>query len=336
MTVTGMWYAHTMSTQLTVTSTTVAVEKFLASPENNLHTPASVQGVRDGLRRLGDRPLREWTVEALKDLCYTPCLTGRRKGLPPADKTVRARKYHMTAFFSWCEFAGLLEEDPTRHLDRVVRPGNVKVTEHHWLTEKEVSTVLDAVDPEALVGRRDELILRLGFGCGLRRDELSKLTWGQFDLEEGELTLIGKGRKRATVKVISSARLALIDWHSTATATLGRKPKGSESVLVKIANKATFAQGSILDRDIYAKFDQPGISGDMIARVCLKYSKVTGIKFTAHDMRRTFAGVLEDKGVDLATIRDCMRHESEAMTVVYLQDRPDKAARAMESVNLDY
>jgi len=324
-----------MQTKLTLT-TGEAVERYLASPENNLRTVASLRGMKDGLRRLDGRPLNEWTVDALKDLCYTPCLTGRRQGEPPADKTVRARRYHMTAFFSWCEFAGLVDEDPARHLHRVVRPGNVGVADRHWLTEEEVGTVLAGVDTSGLVGLRDELILRLGFGCGLRRDELSKLCWGQLDLEEGEITFIGKGRKRATVKVITSARLALVDWHSTATAALGRKPEQGEGVLVKIANKATFAQGSILDRHIYAEFDKPGITGDMIARVCFKYSKLTGIKFTAHDMRRTFAGILEDKGVPLATIRDCMRHESEAMTVAYLQERPDKAARAMETVDLDF
>ncbi|MCS5684947.1 MAG: site-specific integrase [Acidimicrobiales bacterium] len=324
-----------MSSTLTVT-TEEAAERFLASPENNLNTESSLQGTRAGLRRLGNRPLQEWTVEDLKDLCYTPCKSGPRQGLPPADKTVRARKYHMTAFFSWCEFTGLLEEDPARHLDRLVRPGNVLVTERHWLTEEQVGTVLAAVDTSTLVGRRDELIFRLGFGCGLRREELSKLTWGQFDLDVGEVDLVGKGRKRATVKVIKSCLLALIDWHSTAAAALGRQPNGSESVLVKIANKATFAQGAILDRDIYAQFDKPSITGDMIARVCLKYSRKTGIPFTPHDMRRTFAGILEDKGVPLGVIRDCMRHESEAMTVGYLQERPDKAARAMESIDLDF
>ena len=98
-------------------TTHAAAALFLSSPENNLRTESSLRAMRGGLKRLDDRPLEGWSVDDLVELCYTPCAAGARKGQPPADKTVRCRKYHFTAFFSWCEFKGLLDEDPARQSD---------------------------------------------------------------------------------------------------------------------------------------------------------------------------------------------------------------------------
>ena len=50
---------------------------------------------------------------------------------------------------------------------------------------------------------------------------------------------------------------------------------------------------------------------------------------SAHDMRRTFAGLLEDSGVELRVIQSLMRHSSIAQTISYLDKHPHKAEKAL-------
>ena len=50
-----------------------------------------------------------------------------------------------------------------------------------------------------------------------------------------------------------------------------------------------------------------------------------------HDMRRTFAGLLEDSGMDIMDIQKVMRHSSVATTERYLQDNPSKAVDVLRN-----
>jgi integrase/recombinase XerC len=56
---------------------------------------------------------------------------------------------------------------------------------------------------------RDSLILELLYGCGLRVSELASLDLGQLATENGELRVLGKGRKERIVPLGSKAAQAL-------------------------------------------------------------------------------------------------------------------------------
>jgi len=311
-----------------------AVIEYLKDPANGFKTKKSLSSARETLFALGDAPINQWNLSSLVDWCHRPLVKGQRKGLAPSDSTLRNRRYHVEAFFDWCAYKEIVKEDPARYIKKQVRPGNSKVIEHNWLSEEDVQVIIDAIDTDSLVGRRDEIILRLGFSCGLRKAEIRNLTWGQIDLEQGEIKFIGKGRKLAHIAVSENTRLRLIDWHSTATGDLGRRPKDSESVIIKIQYRPSLSENVLPVEEILWK--EGSVSESLIVKRCQHYSDFVGIKFTPHDMRRTYAGILQDKGVPMSSIRDCLRHESELMTIAYLEVRPDKTARAMREVQLDF
>ena len=48
---------------------------------------------------------------------------------------------------------------------------------HTWLTQAEVKQLMDSCDASTLQGQRDKIVLGLLVGAGLRREELTNLTF---------------------------------------------------------------------------------------------------------------------------------------------------------------
>ena len=68
----------------------------------------------------------------------------------------------------------------------------------NWLTRDQASRLLALPDPETLKGKRDRAILGLLLACGLRRDELVRLSVEEIQLREGTLGaggFAGEGKK---------------------------------------------------------------------------------------------------------------------------------------------
>ncbi len=318
------------------------VNKFIQSPSNGLRTKTSVVTYREYLQALANRPIKDWTVDDLAELATKPCLTGARKGLEPAPKTIKTRVSMLSAFFSWVQWKDYRKDDPARHLRRLrnCNPIQTPVETHNWLTKEEVQSILDAVNMDDIIERRDNLILRLGFTTGLRRQEICNVKWGDVDFEKNQLSLKGKGDKLSIVHLSESLREALLNWKAEAVADLGRDPKPSENILVQI-KKAPLpkrADGSfdVNDWQLIARWDGPAIHGNSLGKRITFHSERCGIKFKPHDMRRSFAGMLSDSGAQIQNVQKAMRHESESMTQHYLQKRPDDTARAQAEIGLDF
>ncbi len=56
---------------------------------------------------------------------------------------------------------------------------------------------------------------------------------------------------------------------------------------------------------------------------------------TPHDLRRSFAGFLDERGIDLRTIQTALRHRSADTTIrCYLAPNPTRALRAVAALEL--
>ena len=74
------------------------------------------------------------------------------------------------------------------------------------------SDVLEAVDCQSdtpWIGARDEAVVTLLYGCGLRISELANLPLREVSLEEGAVRVRGKGRKERLTVLGDPARDAL-------------------------------------------------------------------------------------------------------------------------------
>src|SRR5260370_25314118 len=99
-----------------------------------------------------------------------------------------------------------------------VRVGN-------WLTLRQAQTLLSAPGVETKKGLRDRAILAVLLGCGLRRSEVSALTFSHVQQRDGRwciVDLVGKHGRVRTIPVPTWVKVAIDAWTSGAGLNDGR------------------------------------------------------------------------------------------------------------------
>jgi integrase len=153
--------------------------------------------------------------------------------------------------------------------------------------------LLPAIPDNGFADHLTPLVLT-ALGTGLRRGELTALTWGDVDFAHGLATVraaAAKGGKRRDVPMNAEVADLLRRW---------RRQCAGDRVF-PLADPKT-AWGRLLDK--------AAIQG-----------------FTFHDLRHTFASRLVQRGVPLNTVRELLGHGDLKMTLRYARLAPaDKAA----------
>jgi site-specific recombinase XerD len=257
-------------------------------------------------RRYPNKRLNELTSDDLRDWLLLDDDLQPRKVAP---STILANRTCLRSFFSWCEYAGLIPHDPSAVLTRTVKLKNRSVRRHNWLSEDEINSLFDIcrADPNGPRGQRDAVALGLGLFCGLRVHEIAKASWADVNLRSGQLFVLGKGGKAATLPVPSQLVGMLDEWLVLTNKGLGRTVPVESTVLVSM-------------RHLGSAIGTAGIRG-MVVRRGIELG-VPGL--APHDLRRSYAGILEDRGVPLRDISAVLRHSSIATTERYLADNPKK------------
>jgi site-specific recombinase XerD len=167
-----------------------------------------------------------------------------------------------------------------------------------------------------IAGIRDAAIIGILYTCGLRRSEVVNLELKNYEADSGKLSIIaGKGRKDRTVYVSNGASQALADW----LAIRGEEP-GALFLRVNKADKIEWGK----EPDDKNKEKRGHITDQAIYNILLKRGKEANVKdFAAHDFRRTFAGDMLDRGVDIVTVQKIMGHADPKTTSRY-DRRPEK------------
>ena len=298
----------------TITNT---LNEYLKDPASNLRTPTSRQSRRGHLtslvRSAPTRPLRRWTEAQVLEVVAAPHLA--------KSSQITYRNAAM-AFFSWCEWKGYIDHDPTKHLGRLLRPSVQPVREKRWLSREEVRAMFDACDDGTDTGRRDLVLLTLGFNSGLRNSEMGALTWA--DVGAQALTVRGKGEKTASVPISAGLRAALDEWDRMAPPSPQR---AAQPVLCRVytdprGGNRFLAWGTPLGKE--------GVRGAVHRR-----AREAGLGVVnPHDMRRTFAGILDADGVPIQDISKLLRHSSVSTTQGYLSDSPHRAQTVMSTFQI--
>ena len=171
----------------------------------------------------------------------------------------------------------------------------------------EVTKMLAACLSDGVKGIRDAAIIAVLTSTGCRRDEVASMRIEHFDSVERTIKITGKGGKEREVYVHDDAMVYLQNW--LAILDTSRGP------MWRSINR----WGQIRDGQV---------TGVDMGRITERWRKAAGVRaMTTHDMRRTFAGNLLDKGVDLATVQELMGHASPVTTQRY-DRRPARGRRA--------
>lgn len=188
---------------------------------------------------------------------------------------------------------GLMPAEDYHKAASVERVRGETVPAGRALTGGELAGLLDTCELEPL-GIRDAAILSLLYGCGLRRAELVGLQYGEYNKEESELVIRGKGNKQRAVPV-GNAVPALADWLTI---------RGEEAgpLFWGLGNRNH--RGRLTDQAIY--------------NMLRKRAKAAGVThLSPHDFRRTFVGDLLDAGADIVTVQKMAGHANPATTSRY-------------------
>ena len=218
---------------------------------------------------------------------YLAHLTTRRF----ARSTMARKAAALRRYYRWAISTGLVTADPTSGVS--VRGGGGRLP--RVLDQRELNGLLDAAAPDDEPDwrrRRDDAVLELLYGSGLRVGELCGLQVSALSLATSSATVWGKGAKERRVPLSEPAVRALRRWLAVRADVV---PVECGDVL--FGNERGHA---LTTRDVRRILDRRSPSPTH-----------------PHALRHTFATHLLDGGADLRAVQELLGHQDVATTQRY-------------------
>ncbi len=237
----------------------------------------------DGPAQVGRTHVRSWIAQQ------------RTRGLAPA--TVARRLAAVRRYAGWLVRRGVIDTDPTAGL----RAPAVASRLPRVLRQSELDELLDApaarVDDDPPHRRlRDDAVVEVLYGSGLRVAELCSARVADLDLEAGTLQVLGKRSKWRVVPLTPRAVDALRAWLAEGRAVLATPDSPGDLVFLNLRGRA------LGPRDCRRILDRRG-----------------GAPVHPHALRHTFATHLLDGGADLRAVQELLGHSDLQSTQRYTQ-----------------
>jgi integrase len=204
---------------------------------------------------------------------------------------------------------------------RAVDIANIKgeiVPAGRELSNDEVTGLMRACEADLTSkGGRDAAIIALLYTCGLRRNEVTHLDLADYDQSIQRLIVKGKRRKERTAYLVNEAAMAMKDWLRI------RGNREGSLFLPFIGRSYKTINRRMTNEAIYYLLAKRGRQAGLV-------------KFSPHDMRRTFVSDLLEAGVDISTVSKMAGHASVTTTARY-DKRPEETKRkAAELLHVSY
>lgn len=210
-------------------------------------------------------------------------------------RTVSRRMSTLRSFFKFLNREGYVKASP---LSSVSSPKLDKYLPE-FLTEEEVTRLIESSIPTDERSLRDRSILETFYSTGIRISELVGLNVDDMDLISGTVKVRGKGKKERMVPIGDKAIASLRDY-------LDKRNKNSNAVFLNPSG------ARITDRGV--------------RNIVKKYILLAGIKrgVSPHTLRHSFATHLLNRGADLRTVQELLGHVNLATTQIYTHLTTDR------------
>lgn len=208
-----------------------------------------------------------------------------RRTLSP--KSLQRRLSACRSFYGWLLKHGRIEASPAAAIRAPKAPRKLPQV----LDADEVKMLVE-VPTDAPLGLRDRALLELFYSSGLRLGELCALRWHDLDLDDGLVTVLGKGGKQRSVPLGSFARAALAEWRASTGAA-------NDSPVFPGRN------GPITPRAVQYRLGQLALRQGLSKRV------------HPHMLRHSFASHILESSGDLRGVQELLGHADIATTQIY-------------------
>ncbi|PJG84647.1 site-specific tyrosine recombinase XerD [Conservatibacter flavescens] len=200
------------------------------------------------------------------------------------------------------------QDDPSTVLSSPKLPSRLP----KYLTEQQVSNLLNAPSPEIALELRDKAMLELLYATGLRVTELVSLQMDNISLNQGVVRVIGKGNKERLVPMGEEA----VDW---------------------IKAFMVYGRGQLLNGQSSDVLFPSRLGGQMTRQTFwhrIKYYAVlAGIdsdSLSPHVLRHAFATHLVNHGADLRVVQMLLGHSDLSTTQIYTHVAKERLKRLHE------
>jgi integrase/recombinase XerC len=210
--------------------------------------------------------------------------------------TIARTAASLRSYFQWCAKRGLIAGDPSVRLSAPSPDSRLpRILGHAELGELlDPSSPVAGVAPE--VDRRDDAVLELLYGSGLRVAELCGLDIDDLDLDRRVITVTGKGDKQRQVLIHERCAAAVRAWLNGPRSALVRADSPEGALFLNLRGRR------LGPRDVRRLLDRR-----------------SPVPTHPHALRHSFATHLLDGGADLRVVQELLGHASLQTTQVYTQ-----------------
>lgn len=214
-----------------------------------------------------------------------------------AASSVERKVAALKGFHKFLVREGVTANHPTAQLPLPKSPERLPDV----ISIEEADKLLAQPFPDTAIGLRDRAMLEVLYGCGLRASELSGLSVGDFDAEEGLLRVFGKGSKERLVPVGGIAAHAL-------------------DAYLRIGRPGLRTARSISRDDSALFLNTRGgrLSRKSVFLIVKTYGGRVGLEgLHPHTLRHSFATHLLEGGADLRALQEMLGHSDISTTQIY-------------------
>lgn len=224
-----------------------------------------------------------------------PEFVRRQDELARSSSTILRRYSLLRNYFSFLNEENILHEE----IPDVDKPKSSKRLPF-VMSNEEVDELLEAPDISKDNGMRDRAMLELMYATGLRVSELLSLRFRNVNMQNGLITVYGKGNKQRSVPVSSFALEFLRKYIDGPR----KRVKGSKDTDIIFLNR----DGRALSRTYF--FMQ-----------VKRYAEEKGIdsSVSPHTLRHCFATHLLENGASLRAVQEMLGHSNIATTQIYTE-----------------
>lgn len=224
-----------------------------------------------------------------------------------SDNTLNNIRRTLSSFFTWCTEEGIIERNPILRIKGVRQVKKLKKP----LSEDDMENLRAMTK-----NKRNRAIIEFLFSTGCRVSEMTNVNRCDVDWVNGQVDVLGKGRKYRTVYLSARCKIALQEYINSRTDTLEAlflsDYEGMCSQIKDTKQLSRISKGAveIMLRNLGKKAGIPNVH--------------------PHRFRRTAATTALKRGMPIEQVQKMLGHESIQTTTIYAQSTNDEVKLAHE------